>query len=186
MLTPVDESPQSAGAVVPAPEYHAQRDMAPSASGGDMLKIAGAARTFRRPDGGYTLSRLVDGHAECHDLDSPEVRRWLTREYFRSTGRVPSKSAVAGVVSALAAHADMTLSCEIDFVRIGRSASGLSYFIDLGDPTWRAVEITAGAWRIVPRPPVHFRRSPGQLAPPCSRTRWLIGTLVEVRERRVS
>ena len=66
----------------------------------------------------------------------------------------------------MAAHADMQRAYDIDFMRIGRSESGLSYFIDLGDPTWRAVEVTAAGWEIVPRPEVHFRRSPGQLALP--------------------
>jgi hypothetical protein len=37
----------------------------------ELLSIAACARTFRRPDGGYSLSRSFDGHAECHDLDSP-------------------------------------------------------------------------------------------------------------------
>ena len=132
----------------------------------ELLKIAGRARTFRRPDGGYSLSRSVDGHAECHELDSPDVRRWLTRAYFESTGRLPSSSAIASALFALTAHADMNRSHDSDFVRVGRSQSGSSYFLDLGDPTWRAVEIKATGWQIVPRPDVHFRRSQGQLAFP--------------------
>jgi hypothetical protein len=132
----------------------------------ELLKIAGNARTFRRPEGGYSLSRPVDDHTECHDLDSPEVSRWLTRAYYESTGRLPSTTAVAGAIFALAAHADMNRSYDCDFVRVGRNESGSSCFLDLGDPTWRAVEISAAGWQIVPRPEVHFRRSQGQVALP--------------------
>jgi hypothetical protein len=42
------------------------------------------------------LSRDVDGHVECHELDSPDVRRWLTRTYFESIGRLPSSGALSG------------------------------------------------------------------------------------------
>jgi hypothetical protein len=44
-----------------------------------LLQIAAGARPFRRPDGQYSVSIAVDGHQECHALESPEVVRWLTR-----------------------------------------------------------------------------------------------------------
>jgi hypothetical protein len=34
-------------------------------------------------------------------------------------------------------------------------------YVDLGDPSWCAVEVDAGGWRIVATPPVRFRRPPG-------------------------
>ncbi len=39
-------------------------------------------------------------------------------------------------------------------------------YLDLGDPTWRAVEITRWGWRVVARPAVKFRRARGMLALP--------------------
>jgi hypothetical protein len=39
-------------------------------------------------------------------------------------------------------------------------------YIDLGDPTWRAVEITASGWRVVEKPPLKFLRSPSMRALP--------------------
>jgi hypothetical protein len=38
-----------------------------------------------------------------------------------------------------------------------------AYYIDLGDPSWEAVEIRADGWRVVTRPPVAFRRPTGIL-----------------------
>ena len=45
-LSPVGESPPTAGEVVLAPQSHAQRDKTPSSSVAELLKIAGTARTF--------------------------------------------------------------------------------------------------------------------------------------------
>jgi hypothetical protein len=45
------------------------------------------------------------------------------------------------------------------YVRIGGLESRI--YLDLGDETWRAVEIDATGWRVVDNPPVRFRRSSG-------------------------
>ena len=39
-------------------------------------------------------------------------------------------------------------------------------YLDLADEHWRAVEIGPDGWRVLERPPVRFRRSPGMLALP--------------------
>ena len=57
-----------------------------------------------------------------------------------------------------------------DFVRVGRGEAGSSIFVDLGDPTWRAIEINAPkAGIIVPQPDVHFRRWPAARTAPAGR-----------------
>jgi hypothetical protein len=37
-------------------------------------------------------------------------------------------------------------------------------YLDLGDETWRAVEIDAAGWRVIDDPPVRFRRAAGMQA----------------------
>src|SRR5207253_125311 len=39
-------------------------------------------------------------------------------------------------------------------------------YLDLADPDWAAVEITADGWRVVDVPPVQFRRAAGMLPLP--------------------
>lgn len=39
-------------------------------------------------------------------------------------------------------------------------------YIDLGDPDWHAIRITAAGWQVVQSPPVRFRRTPGMLRLP--------------------
>lgn len=43
-------------------------------------------------------------------------------------------------------------------VRVARDGDHL--FVDLGDPQWRAVRVTAGGWSVCESPPVRFRRTP--------------------------
>lgn len=50
------------------------------------------------------------------------------------------------------------------FVRVARLSG--SVYLDLGDPSWRAVEITAAGWRLVTNPTVRFRRGRHMLALP--------------------
>jgi hypothetical protein len=132
----------------------------------NLLQIAASARPFRRPDGQYSVSIAVDGHQECHALESPDVVRWLTRRYYESTARLPSSASLSTTIRALAARADIAGTAEADFVRVGFGNSGSTISLDLGDSTWRAVEIQATGWQVVDRPDVHFRRSAGQRALP--------------------
>jgi hypothetical protein len=131
-----------------------------------LLRIAAGARPFRRPDGRYSASIAIDGHQECHDLESPDVARWLTRRYYESTGRLPSSASLSSTIRALAAHADIARTAEADLVRVGCNASGSSIFLDLGDSAWQGVEIRATGWQVIERPDAHFRRSAGQRALP--------------------
>lgn len=121
-------------------------DTAKTRASEKLLQIAAGARPFRRPDGQYSVSIGVDGHQECHPLESPDVRRWLTRLYYEATGTLPSTGAVSTTIRALAAQADIAGTSDADFVRVGCNKSAWSIFLDLGDSTWRAVEIGPTGW----------------------------------------
>jgi hypothetical protein len=154
--------------------WHSSAGSSPATSGDSeklraterLQQIAAGARPFRRPDGQYSVSIAVDGHQECHALESPEVVRWLTRRYYESAGRLPTSASLTATIRALAAHADIACTAEVDFVRVGSNGSGSSIFLDLGDSTWQAVEIQATGWQLVEKPEVHFRRAAGQRALP--------------------
>lgn len=42
-------------------------------------------------------------------------------------------------------------------LRVGRTEAAV--YIDMGDPSWRALEVTATGWRVVAAPPIPIRRS---------------------------
>jgi hypothetical protein len=50
------------------------------------------------------------------------------------------------------------------FIRVGGLDDRL--YLDLGDETWRAVEIDVSGWRVIDNPPVRFRRAAGMQALP--------------------
>jgi hypothetical protein len=54
------------------------------------------------------------------------------------------------------------------FVRVGQDGdgAGVTYFIDLGDSSGRAVAICDREWSVIDRPGVHFRRPAGLLRLP--------------------
>jgi hypothetical protein len=44
------------------------------------------------------------------------------------------------------------------------ASDGAHFYIDLGDPGWHTVRITADGWSVVQSPPVRFRRTPDMRA----------------------
>src|SRR5262249_3587483 len=50
-------------------------------------------------------------------------------------------------------------------------------YLDLADEQWRAIEIDTDGWRIIPAPPVRFRRAPGMLPLPEPKAGGAVGQL---------
>src|SRR5262249_46783645 len=76
----------------------------------------------------------------------------------------------------LEAQALIDGTCHPVHLRVAEQAGAL--WLDLSNPAWEAVSITAGAWTVSPDPPVRFRRSRGMLALP---TPILGGSLDDLR-----
>src|SRR5262249_55534148 len=95
---------------------------------------------------------------------STGFRRWLTRAYFKEKGRPPSSEALQGVFGVLEASADFDGETHPVHIRVAGDAS--VYYLDLGDPSWRAVKINVEGWELIAQPDVRFRRPKGFLALP--------------------
>jgi len=86
-----------------------------------------------------------------------EFRKWLRHSYFQETKGGCNAEAMQVAVETLASIAEFEGE-EIEvFTRVGERQGAI--YIDLGDNTWRAVEVTAKGWKVIARPPVHFQRS---------------------------
>lgn len=155
-----------------------------------LMRIAGTARIFRGMDHGYYAEVPIDGHYEIHELGSPAFEYWLIRSFRAARNMLPGSDSVKRLVRGLEAEAAAMKTAEAVWIRVadkgratqlegqavgdvhGQSASGAFgcaagddvYFLDLGDSSRKAVEISAHGCRIVPCPPVAFRRPKG-LAP---------------------
>jgi hypothetical protein len=86
-----------------------------------------------------------------------EFRKWLRHSYFQQTKGGCNAEAMQVAVETLAAIAEFE-GDEIEvFTRVGERRGVI--YIDLGDDTWRAIEVTAKGWKVIDRPLVHFQRS---------------------------
>ncbi len=84
------------------------------------------------------------------------LRATLTREYRAVYSRTPSASALADALTALEGEA---LDCPHEPVYLRVAPHGDGVVLDLGDPAGRAVVVKPGAWQLVERSPVLFRRT---------------------------
>lgn len=122
------------------------------------------AELFHTPGGDAYMSIPVAAHRETFPLKSKGFRDWLARVYYQSTGKAPNSNAVQDAKLALAGVACYDGPEHEVFLRV--APAGPAIYIDLCNPSHSAVEVTATGWRVVDRPPVYFRRPPGQLALP--------------------
>ena len=124
-----------------------------------LLRIAAIAVLYHSADGRAYMSVPINGHLENHEVRSTGFKRWLTRSFFQEKGRPPSSDAMQGALGVIEAKAIYDGGTEEVYVRI--APRGSSVYLDLGDASWRSVEIRPDGWNIVDTAPVRFRRPPG-------------------------
>jgi DNA polymerase I-like protein with 3'-5' exonuclease and polymerase domains len=130
-----------------------------------LVQIAEAASLFHDPAGDCYARVPIAGHLETWPLRATGFRRWLAGEFWQRYEKVPSNEAVANARAVLEAHAQFRGPCLPVYLRLAPDGQG-GIYLDLGNPEWQAVHITAGAWEVIAQPAVCFRRSNGMLALP--------------------
>ena len=133
-----------------------------------LARLASSARLFRSADGRLCAQVPVGDRFEIFGLKSAAFRDWLIDGFLIDQPEPPSSWAIRRVVGMLEARARFNDAIPEVFVRVGRDGVGQNapYFLDLGDPSGRAIEIHPQGWFVVDRPDVHFRRPAGQLPLP--------------------
>jgi hypothetical protein len=140
-----------------------ERDKPPQAT--VLLGLAEhGAELFHAPDGTPYADIRVNGHRETWPVRAKPFRLWLTRRYYETRQGAPSSDALQSALAVLEAMARFDGPEQAVQMRIAGSDGKL--YLDIGDATWRAVEIDVTGWRIVNEPPVRFRRAKGMLALP--------------------
>jgi hypothetical protein len=124
-----------------------------------LIELAQAAELFHTPDSTGYADLDVNGHRETWPIRSKGFRRWLARRFFEATQGAPSSEAVQSALNVIEAKAHFDAPERIVHIRVGGLDGRL--YLDLGDDTWRAVEIDASGWRVIDNPPVRFRRASG-------------------------
>ena len=124
-----------------------------------LVDLAQSAELFHAPDSTGFADIDINGHRETWPIRAKGFRRWLARLYFEETGGAPSSEALQSALNVIEAKAHFDAPERLVHIRVGGLDGQL--YLDLGDETWRAVEIDATGWRVIDNPPVRFRRAAG-------------------------
>jgi len=124
-----------------------------------LIDLAQTVELCHTPDGVGFADLDVNGHRETWPIRSKGFRRWLARRFYEETGGAPSSEALQSALNVLEAKAHFDAPERVVHIRVGGLDERL--YLDLGDATWRAVEIDATGWRVIDNPPVRFRRAAG-------------------------
>ena len=105
----------------------------------------------------------VNGCRETHYIGSSSLNRWMLSSYYATNRKALGQAVVDGANGVLRALAEQGPEMTVD-VRTSQHKG--KFYIDLGDKTWRAVEVSTAGWKVVKAPPVRFKRG-GAMAPLC-------------------
>ena len=124
-----------------------------------LLELGSDFAFFHTPDRDAFTSVLVDRHLESFPVASREFAHVLRHLYYRRTSCAPPKQALEDAISVFASRALFAGTEQQVFLRVAER-DGKTY-LDLADPDWNAVEISATGWSLVANPPVKSSRSRG-------------------------
>ncbi|MBT6202887.1 MAG: hypothetical protein HOI34_04215 [Rhodospirillaceae bacterium] len=124
-----------------------------------LIDLAATAELFHAPDGTAFADVIINDHRETWPARTKGFKRWLARRFFEETGGAPSSEALHSALNVVEAKAHFDGPERPVFVRVGGLNGRL--YLDLGDESWRAVEIDTDGWRVIDNPPVRFRRASG-------------------------
>src|SRR5262249_11102300 len=122
-----------------------------------LIALTEGAEFFRTPSDEPYVRFERAGHHETWPLGrGSRFKDWLIQRAHKANGKIPGEKALNEALSLCRATAVIGDRVHPVYTRVG-GADGKVY-LDLGDPSWRVIEIDADGWRIVEDPPVRFRR----------------------------
>lgn len=98
-------------------------------------------------------------------LDGRVFKDWLAASFYSAEGKSPRGQSVSEAIGTLSGIARHDAEQHAVFLRVGMA--GGAYFIDLCEAkSSRAIELRAGAWRVIDAPPLKFVRTEAMQALP--------------------
>lgn len=131
---------------------------------------------WHTPDGEAYVTVPVGEHRETWPVRSRTCRQFLAKQFYDKYGKAMNSEAQRAAINLIEARALFDGSEQPVFIRVAEHDDKI--YVDLCNDDWEAVEISQDGWRVVPTPPVKFRRCDGMLAIPTPRSG---GKLEELR-----
>lgn len=125
---------------------------------------------WKDPDGEPYITLGLAKHQEHHRLKTQAVKRWIQRLWYEETGGTIGREPLSEALGVLEGKAIHDGEEHQTFIRVAETGQGAetTIYVDVGDPHWHALEVTASGWRVIDSAstPVRFIRSGGMLALP--------------------
>lgn len=131
---------------------------------------------WHAPDETPYATVTLDGRRETVPLRSRRFRNWLALTVFEQTGETIGKGKVEDALAVFEGRATRYGAEREPWLRVGWQGGRI--YVDLGDKTWRVVEISATGWRLIANPGLPFVRRPGMIALPVPEAGYELSELV--------
>ena len=130
-----------------------------------LIRLASEASFFSNSSRVVFADISVNGHRETLPIAGPQFSEWLIHAFWKEKTRIPTGAQIRSMVQLLRARALYSDNQRHEVhLRVAEHQDNIYW--DIGDDSWRAVEISAQGWQIIDTPPVRFRRTPGMLSLP--------------------
>jgi hypothetical protein len=113
------------------------------------FSISDTGETFAVPKAGPKVVALLRG-------SKTSLRGPLARKFFEKHGKAPAQQALADALNVIEGYAQQQDPVPL-YLRVASHGSAL--WLDLGDQSGQAIEITPGGWTVRPEAPVFFKRT---------------------------
>jgi hypothetical protein len=129
-----------------------------------LMGLCDRVALWHGPDGDAFATLSINSHQENWAIRSQSFKRWLAARAYETLGFAPGAQAIEDTLRVLEARAVIEGREQEPWRRVG--ARDGKIYIDLAAPSWRAIEIRANGWEIVPGDGLPFLRSP-RMRPLC-------------------
>jgi len=127
------------------------------------LVTESGAETWHTSKQDLYISFERNGHRESHPIRSKATRLWLGQLFYNVKQKTPSSQALNDASTIIEGAALYGPEIEA-YVRVAPHEDRI--YVDIGDDSWRAIEITKDGWKIVNDVPVRFWRPKSMLPLP--------------------
>jgi hypothetical protein len=140
------------------PEAGASRPVRKSAAT-QLVKFADDFAFFHDAQSRAFVRLDVSGHGEIWPVKSSQFRNLLAQVFYQRTNKAVNRNALADAITTLQGRALFASPEEPVFLRV--ASHGENILVDVCDPQWRVVEVTAAGWRVLEQKqsPVAFIRT---------------------------